>query len=249
MSLDLIKMANIENKNIKKLKSSETPIHLEQLQTIVNRLAKKEEANTKNIKPAPSTMFNDSEFIKQEHSICSSQITKSILLLLGSKKLESISLTHMHLEIYLLEKVLPKLATELNYSNFKSYSNIINNKMTDLLENNLVIKQKNKFELTTKGKQTHNNIKEDTTLKEIKLVNNFKELLNDLSVDELWALTYFSHPELDIEPIRRKKIIKDRKKLAFSMYYKEKLSVSKAAHIAGEYLGDFIKQIKSAPQK
>ena len=63
MSLDLIKMANIENKNIKKLKSSETPIHLEQLQTIVNelqtivnRLAKKEEANTKKYKT--STFHN-----------------------------------------------------------------------------------------------------------------------------------------------------------------------------------------------
>ena len=245
-------MANIENKNIKKLESNETRTHLEQLQiivnelqTIVNGLAKKEEINTEDVKPALITIFNEPEFMKQERIIYFSQITKYILLLLGSKKFEPISSIHIHLEIYLLEKALPKLAVELDSSDFKLYSNTINNKMTDLLENDLIIKQKNKFELTTKGKQIYNNIKEDTTLKEIRLVDNFKELLNDLSTDELWALVYFSHPELDIDPIRRKKIIKDRRKLAFSMYYKEKLSVSKAAHIAGEYLGDFIKQIKS----
>ncbi len=171
------------------------------------------------------------------------QVATFILLLLGAKNSESVSVTHMQLELYLLQRVFVKLANELDYSNHKPDSTIISNKIMDLVKAKLISEQKDRFKLTNEGLQVYDRLKK-LAIKETTTVEKFKDLLNDLTLDELWALVYFSHPELKIEHNIYERITSKRKELALSMYYNNKLSVTKASLIAGEYVGDFIKQLK-----
>mgnify|MGYP004442993519 FL=1 len=60
-----------------------------------------------------------------------------------------------------------------------------------------------------------------------------KELFDGLTSSEVCALTYFTFPETTSESVILDKIIKNRKKLALSLYKKKKISVEKASEIAG----------------
>ncbi len=77
-------------------------------------------------------------------------------------------------------------------------------------------------------------------------IEQFKEILNDLSSDEVLAFTYFSFPEWNFgdESMEYKSLVPKRKRLALSLYEKGKVSAEKAAFIAGIPLEDFIHEFK-----
>lgn len=74
----------------------------------------------------------------------------------------------------------------------------------------------------------------------LKLIDEVKEWLNDLSDDELTALIYFSFPEMAVESRELERIRRKRRMLAASLYAKGKVSLEKAADIAGMSLVDFM---------
>ena len=91
-------------------------------------------------------------------------------------------------------------------------------------------------------------LKQDSEPEVLQQIAEFKELLNDLTYDELLAFVYFSHPSLEEiigESSWYEEFLPIRERLAISLYEKDKVSAQKAAQIAGEYLGDFLKKIKS----
>ena len=101
-----------------------------------------------------------------------------------------------------------------------------------------------KLELTMEGKQIFDVLKTKSSNKVIQKIEEFKELLNDMTHDELLAFTYFSYPspeDLEKESIEYKHILTKRKQLALTLYQKKKISVQKAAQISGEYLEDLLK--------
>ena len=68
-----------------------------------------------------------------------------------------------------------------------------------------------------------------------------------MSKDELLAFVYFAYPtqkDLEVESIEYKNLLQKRKRLAISMYKKDKISAQKAAEIAGESFEDFFDELK-----
>ncbi len=66
-----------------------------------------------------------------------------------------------------------------------------------------------------------------------------KNLFDDLTTDEVCALTYFTFPKTTSESLILDRIIKNRKKSALKLYKKNKISVEKASEIAGISMKDF----------
>lgn len=173
-------------------------------------------------------------------------VDKFILLLLGAKNYESVP-SHLHLqkEMYLLQNLFPELADQTDYEPYLlgPYSEIVDGKVSELVSSNLISKRLGRFELTSNGKQIlHKLAQEPINEKKMNKIEEFKELLNDLTRDELLAFIYFSYPSDNIakESIEYKDLLPKRKNLAMSMYHKDKISVQKAAQIAGEDLEDFL---------
>ncbi len=176
-------------------------------------------------------------------SINSNQVIKFTMLLLGAKNYEPVSSPYLDIEMYMLKDVFQKLANELDYVDHTPYTDTITETLVDLINMKLVRNDDNSFKLTQQGRECYEQAKTNSTTEEISAVEDFKDLFNDMTIDELWAITYFSNPELDIDINIRNKIMKNRKDLAYSMYKKGKLSISKTAYMSGKYLEDVMNEL------
>ncbi|MGY0287568.1 MAG: UPF0175 family protein [Candidatus Methanodesulfokora washburnensis] len=93
--------------------------------------------------------------------------------------------------------------------------------------------------ITEEGRKVAEKIKGKMDEK-LKLIDEVKEWLRDLSDDELTALICFSFPEIAVESRELKRIRRKRVMLAVSLYAKGKVSLEKAADIAGMNLVNFM---------
>ena len=178
-------------------------------------------------------------------------VDQFILLLLGAKNSESIpGPIHLQKEMYVLQNLFTELADETDYEPYflGSYSEIVANEAEHLKDSDLIRAELGKFELTSDGKKVFDILKNKSNKEKIQKIEEFKELFNDLTKDELLAFIYFSYPsqnELEKESIEYAVLLQKRRKVAISLYQKDKISAQKAAQIAGEPLEDFLQELKN----
>ena len=182
------------------------------------------------------------------------RVDRFILLLLGVKNAEPVpGQIHLQKEMYLLRNLFPELADEAGYEpNFLGpYSEAVAGGAERLASSDLIRADPKGFELTPDGKKAFDILKKGSSEEEeeVRKAGEFKDLLNDLSVDELLAFVYFSYPSetgLEKESAEYGNLLPRRGKLAMSMYQREKISAQKAAQIAGMHLEDFLEGLKGA---
>jgi hypothetical protein len=180
------------------------------------------------------------------------EVDKFILLLLGAKDSEPVpGQIHLQKEMYLLQNVFPQLQDETDFEPYflGPHSEIVANEEEELQRSNLIDVRGGQIRLTSDGKSVFQELIKRADKKEFEKIQEFKDFLNDLSKDELLAFIYFSYPspeELEKESIEYKELLPKRKRLAISMYKKDKISAQKAAQIAGMDLEDFLKELKRA---
>lgn len=178
------------------------------------------------------------------------EVDKFLLLLLGAKDAEPVpDETHIQKEMYFMQNIFPKLAEELDYEPYLygPESEIVSKRVEELEYSNLLKKDGKKIELTTHGKKIFEKLSDTVDKDVIQKITRFKEFLNDLTVYELLAFTYFTYESQ--EDLKKESDIYDelsskRVKLAISMYKKDKISAQKAAQIAGKDLMGFLKELK-----
>ena len=179
------------------------------------------------------------------------EVDRFILLLLGAKNQEPVpGPIHFQKEMFLLSNLFPNLGDETDYEPYLlgPYSDIVANEAEQLQMSGLVNAEPARMSLTKDGKQAYEMLLKASPEEEIKKIEEFKDFLNDLSKDELLAFIYFSYPsleELEKESTEYKDLLPKRKKLAISLYKKGKISVEKAAQIAGKDFEDFIHELKN----
>ena len=176
-------------------------------------------------------------------------VGKFILLLAGAQQFRPIpGKIHLQKEMYLLQMTFPELGDEAGYESYfmGPYSEVVDDEAGQLELSGLIGRNGSRFELTLGGRAAFNRLKIEMG-KELDSVQDLKELLNDLTQDEVMALVYFSQPTEDLQdgPAGYEDLGPKRERLAMSMYRKDKISAQKAAQIAGMYLGDFIDGIKA----
>lgn len=178
------------------------------------------------------------------------EVDKFILLLLGVKNSEPVpGQIHLQKEMYLLQNVFPQLQDETDFEPYflGPHSEIVANEEEELQKSNLIDIHGGQIKLTIEGKAVFQELMQQSDKKQLEKIQEFKDFLNDLSKDEILAFIYFSYPspeELEKESIEYKELLPKRKRLAISMYKKDKISAQKAAQIAGIDLEDFLKELK-----
>jgi predicted HTH domain antitoxin len=123
------------------------------------------------------------------------------------------------------------------------YSEVLDADLEQLTLMNLVQVDSN-IRITDEGRRVAEEIKKRVEEEKLKLIDEVKEWLNDLNEEELMALVYFTFPEMATASRKLNEIIKKRTELAISLYSKGKVSLEKAAEIAGMNLLDFINLLK-----
>ena len=148
-------------------------------------------------------------------------------------------------ELFLLKNVFPNLADETDFEPYLMgpHSEIVDDELKELKNSDIVRSDGHVLKLTNTGKKISEHLAENTNKKELKKIDEFKELLNDLTKEELLAFVYFSYdfPEdLAKESIEFNSLVPKRESLAKALFEKDKISAQKAAQIAGIPLEDFI---------
>jgi predicted HTH domain antitoxin len=80
---------------------------------------------------------------------------------------------------------------------------------------------------------------------ELEIIEDMKQLFKDLTYYEALGLVYFSYPEMTEKSLVRKEIENKREKIAISLLKKGKVSIAKAAEIAGMSMSSFYNKLKN----
>lgn len=179
-----------------------------------------------------------------------SGVDRFILLLLGAKGCEAVpGPVHLQKGMYLLSRVFPELAEEAGFGPYPQdpCSDVVSGQTDALTASGLVKSAPEGYALTARGREAHRIMKRRSSADEAETAEDFKDFFNDLTRDELLAFVYFSDPregDLGRESGEYKRLVPRRKRLALSMYRKDKVSVQKAAQISGECLEDFLAAVR-----
>lgn len=176
-----------------------------------------------------------------------SPVQAFLILLLGSRNYEPVKgKTWLQKEMFLISQN-TGLKEEVYFEPhfYGPYSETVDAELENLEILGLAASKGNgEIALTEKGKEVYVTILKIASAEKLELIKEIKEELNDLNEDELLAYIYFSFPETTKEAVRFENIKHKRVKLAMNLYEKEKVSLGKAAEIAGIDIKAFMDEIR-----
>ncbi len=120
------------------------------------------------------------------------------------------------------------------------YSESVEYAMENLLSYRLVEKKMGVYIITQYGEEVFEELRNRLSDDNLETIEDFKVFLNDLSREELLVFIYNSFPGFTAESGIKERVDKERVPVAISLYKKNKVSLEKAASLAGMPLEDFI---------
>jgi len=175
-------------------------------------------------------------------------VQKYILLLLNSDNGESVSgKTKLMKEIFYISQNIPELEEEADFEpdNYGPSSDVVMGDLEKLDMLHLINIHNETYTLTELGKKIAREIMSTVEKNELELIADMKQLFKDLTYDEALGLVYFSFPEMTEKSLVKKEIENKREKIALSLLKKGKVSIAKAAEIAGMSMSSFYNKLKN----
>jgi predicted transcriptional regulator len=183
------------------------------------------------------------ETLEEEFTLLEKIILVLLYLNRYNQKIDKLRLTKM---IFLISYDIKELGEELDFKIYKTeiYDQNIND-ILDGLKQDGFIKIKNKYiMLTEKGIEEAEKFFKEFSESEIDILEEVLDLFDGTTDDEILAVFYFKVPGFSELSGPLPKIIKNRKKLAISLYRKGKISIGAASEIAGMNIKDFMEMLK-----
>ncbi|OPY26819.1 MAG: hypothetical protein A4E28_02292 [Methanocella sp. PtaU1.Bin125] len=174
-------------------------------------------------------------------------VQKYILLLLSSDNNEMIKgKTKLMKELFFIAQNIPVLEEEADFEadNYGPSSDVVVSDLEKLDVLRLIDGRNDNYVLTELGKKIAQKILSTADKKELDVIADMKKLFKDLSYDEALGLVYFSYPEMTEKSLVKNDIEKKREKIALSLLKKGKVSIGKAAEIAGMSMSSFYNKLK-----
>ncbi|MCJ7430139.1 UPF0175 family protein [Candidatus Bathyarchaeota archaeon] len=174
-------------------------------------------------------------------------ITQKVsILLIGANSFQPIrGKLWFQKELFLIARNIGELAEEADFESdfIGPYSEIADEELDQLKREGIVSKEK--VELTPLGRDVANRLRVQSPPAILKLVSEMKRFLNNLTKEELLGFIYYSYPEMRVDSVEFAEIDKNRVQIAISLFGKRKVSLGKAALIAGMSQDDFISELKA----
>jgi len=127
---------------------------------------------------------------------------------------------------------------------FGPYSEVAENEMRNLKSLGLVKEKYHEYQITPNGVAVLCKSKSAFTEEQTDAIRGYKEFLNDLSRDEILLFVYVSYPDFIEKSAVYERVIKKRIPAAVSLYKKEKVSMEKAAFLAGLPVERFLDHVQ-----
>lgn len=144
-------------------------------------------------------------------------------------------------EMFLLSRAIPGLESELGFeASLKGpMSEALEWDVDQLVSVDLLRLEGSSYALTKSGDVCAKVASRDVQPSELKAIDEVKELLNDLSKDELLAFIYFLYPDMISESEELQQLEPKREELAVRLFQKGKVGLEKGAQIAGAEVPKF----------
>lgn len=138
-------------------------------------------------------------------------------------------------EMFLLSHLVPSLAEELGYEPalMGPISDSLDWNLDQLQAIGLLKKGHSGLVLTDSGRDCARLVSDQMDPSQKEQAEELKELLNDLSKDELLAFVYSLHPKMTVESDELESLQPKRKSIAVGLFAKRKVGLERGASIAG----------------
>jgi len=145
-------------------------------------------------------------------------------------------------EVFLIVNFIKEMKSSADFEAhfYGPYSESVEYAVEHLLSYKLVEEKMGKYVITHSGIDVFEELKNRLSEDKLEAIEDFKVFLNDLSQKELLVFIYSSFPEFTTESGIKDEVYKGRVPVAISLYRKNKVSLEKAASLAGMPLEDFI---------
>jgi hypothetical protein len=186
--------------------------------------------------------MNEKRHIEDDLSITQ----KVSVLLIGANSFQPIKgKLWFQKELFLIAQNIGELAEEADFESdfIGPYSEIADEELDQLRREGIV--SKGKVELTPFGRDVDNRLREQSPPAILRQISDMKRFLNNLTKEELLGFIYYSYPEMRVDSVEFAEIDKNRVQIAISLFGKRKVSLGKAALIAGMSQDDFINELKA----
>lgn len=174
-----------------------------------------------------------------------SDTQKIAILLLSSNLFEPIrGKLWYQKELFLVAENVPRLKEETDFEEdlLGPYSETADDELEQLRIEGVV--DKRKLRLTPFGRQLAKLLESRANKNLLQLISDIKSFLNKLTKDELLGFVYFSYPQMRTTSVEFERIEKNRQPIAISLYEKGKVSLGKAAEIAGLSQEEFTETLR-----
>jgi uncharacterized protein YwgA len=150
-------------------------------------------------------------------------------------------------EVFLIADYIRKIRDQAEFipHTFGPYSEAAENEIGNLRSLGLVVEREQEYKITIAGRAALNQARHIFSKEEIEAIADFKEFLNDLTQDEILLFVYVSYPKFCQESAVYQRVMRKRIHTAVSLYRKGKVSLEKAAFLAGISIEQFLDKIKS----
>jgi len=149
-------------------------------------------------------------------------------------------------ELFLIGDYIEQVGDDADFTPhiFGPYSESAEVALDELVSLGLVGKSAGGYTLTPDGVRVWEKVRSAFPNDEVGAIEDFKAFINDLSVDEVLLFVYVTYPVYTYESARLHNILQKRKPLSASLYRKGKVSLEKAAFLAGMNLESYLDYLK-----
>ena len=136
-------------------------------------------------------------------------------------------------ELFLISKAIPELEEEAEFeSDFMGPYSELADEQADRLRIEQILNSDQK-QLTPLGQKIEQQTEQEFGANVKSLIQEMKAFLNDLPKDELLGFIYYSYPDMRVDSLEFDRISLKRKEIAINLFKKRKVSLGKAAAVAG----------------
>lgn len=181
-----------------------------------------------------------------------SDLDIAILHLLNAKKASKIKgKVVFQKEVFLISNYLRNIENKADFipHSFGPYSEPAEISMDELVSLGLVEKSDNEYKISEDGILALHKVKHIFSDEELEAIEDFKDFLNDLQNDEILLFVYVSFPEFSKESAVFQRVMTKRLLYSASLYRKGKISLEKAAFLAGISIEKFLDYLRGTKRE
>ncbi len=147
--------------------------------------------------------------------------------------------------MYLLSDKIEEIKEQSSYDadNYGPYSEIVDAEERYLEQIGVLTSDHGKIALTKTGKEIAQEISKNESKKIMRVLNEYKKFLNDLTSNELLAYIYSAYPEMIEESVEYENLKPNMENHIFSLIKKQKISSQRAAELLNKSQDYVIKKI------